>query len=39
VAGWVFDLHNGLLVDLNLDFDAVLKSIQKIYNLTGKVAK
>jgi carbonic anhydrase len=34
VAGWVFDLHNGLLKDLNLDFKAILKDIQKIYNLT-----
>ena len=34
VAGWVFDLHNGLLVDLNIDFKAKLKEIQKIYNLT-----
>jgi len=34
VAGWVFDLHNGLLVDLKIDFKAKLKEIQKIYNLT-----
>ena len=34
VAGWVFDLHNGLLIDLKLDFIAILKDIQKIYNLT-----
>jgi carbonic anhydrase len=36
VAGWVFDLHNGLLKDLKLDFPAMLRNIQKIYNLTGK---
>jgi carbonic anhydrase len=36
VAGWVFDLHNGQLKDLKLDFPAMLKNIQKIYNLTGK---
>lgn len=36
VAGWVFDLHNGMLKDLKLDFPAMLKNIQKIYNLTGK---
>ena len=36
VAGWVFDLHNGLLKDLNLDFPAMLRNIQNIYNLTGK---
>lgn len=34
VAGWVFDLHNGFLKDLNLDFKSILKDIQKIYNLT-----
>lgn len=34
VHGWVFGLHNGLLKDLELDFAAILKSIQKIYNLT-----
>jgi carbonic anhydrase len=36
VAGWVFDLHNGMLKDLKLDFPAMLRNIQKIYNLTGK---
>jgi carbonic anhydrase len=36
VAGWVFDLQNGLLTDLHLDFPAMLKNIQKIYNLTEK---
>ncbi|WP_276132837.1 carbonic anhydrase [Polluticoccus soli] len=35
VHGWVFDLKTGLLKDLNIDFEAVLKQIQKIYNLTG----
>ena len=36
VHGWVFDLHNGLLIDLNINFKEVLKNIQQIYNLTGK---
>lgn len=36
VAGWVFDLHNGLLVDLKLDFKTILRDIQKIYNLMGQ---
>lgn len=35
VHGWVFDLKTGLLKDLNINFEAVLKQIQKIYNLTG----
>jgi carbonic anhydrase len=35
VHGWVFDLETGLLTDLDIDFHAVLKQIQKIYNLTG----
>ncbi len=33
VAGWVFDLHNGDLIDLNIDFEEQLEKIQKIYNL------
>lgn len=36
VAGWVFDLRDGLLKDLNIDFKATLQNIQKIYNLTEK---
>jgi carbonic anhydrase len=35
VHGWVFDLHNGYLVDLNVDFEAVLKEVQKVYDLHG----
>lgn len=35
VHGWVFDMKNGLLKDLKLDFAGMLKDIQKIYNLTG----
>ncbi|KAK0749779.1 carbonic anhydrase [Schizothecium vesticola] len=34
VHGWVFGFHDGLLKDLNLDFEKVLADIQKIYNLT-----
>jgi len=37
VHGWVFDLHNGLLIDLKIDFKEILKNIQQIYNLTGQV--
>lgn len=35
VHGWVFDLRNGLLKDLELNFKAKLKDIQKIYDLTA----
>ncbi len=35
VHGWVFNLQTGMLKDLNIDFDKILKDIQKIYNLMG----
>jgi carbonic anhydrase len=35
VHGWVFDLNDGLLRDLKLDFEKVLESIKKIYDLDG----
>ncbi len=35
VHGWVFDLQTGLLKDLEINFEQILKDIQKIYNLTG----
>lgn len=35
VHGWVFDLHTGILIDLDINFKAILKEIQKIYDLTG----
>ncbi len=38
VHGWVFDLKDGLLKDLNIDFRGILRDIQKIYNLTGQEA-
>lgn len=34
VAGWVYDLHEGILKDLNIDFDKELNRIRKIYDLT-----
>jgi len=33
VHGWVFDIHSGKLIDLKIDFDAILKDIKEIYNL------
>ncbi|AMJ65598.1 carbonic anhydrase [Hymenobacter sp. PAMC 26628] len=33
VHGWVFDLHTGALIDLNIDFDGILKGIRDVYNL------
>lgn len=35
VHGWVFDLHDGLLKDLKIDFEGTLQGIKKIYNLAG----
>ena len=31
--GWVFDIKTGKLIDLKIDFEEKLKSIQEIYNL------
>ncbi|KAK1766595.1 carbonic anhydrase [Phialemonium atrogriseum] len=36
VHGWVFDFNDGLIKDLHVDFEAELRGIQKIYNLTGQ---
>ncbi len=33
VHGWVFDIHSGNLIDLNIDLPEVLKEIMEIYNL------
>lgn len=35
VHGWIFDMSSGKLIDLNIDFQGILKKIQGIYNLTG----
>lgn len=33
VHGWVFDIHTGKLIDLNIDFEGYLKNIMEIYHL------
>ncbi|MET1057906.1 MAG: carbonic anhydrase [Pedobacter sp.] len=33
VHGWVFDIHTGKLIDLNIDFVKVLENIMEIYRL------
>jgi len=33
VHGWVFDIHSGKLVDLNIDFPHLLRHIMEIYHL------
>ncbi|KAL3487269.1 carbonic anhydrase [Aspergillus germanicus] len=35
VHGWVFNLEDGLLRDLKIDFEGMLNDIKKIYNLTS----
>lgn len=37
VHGWVFDLKTGMLKDLKIDFEGMLKRIQEIYDLTGEM--
>lgn len=33
VHGWVFDIHSGELIDLNIDFEHKLNQVKKIYDL------
>jgi carbonic anhydrase len=33
VHGWVFDVRTGKLIDLNIDFNSILKNIMKIYRI------
>lgn len=35
VHGWVFDIRTGRIVDLNIDFEHILRDIMHIYNLTS----
>jgi carbonic anhydrase len=34
VHGWVFDMSTGKIIDLNIDFEHILKDIKDIYDLT-----
>ena len=36
VHGWVFDIHTGKIIDLNIDYENILKGIKEIYNLTDQ---
>lgn len=33
IHGWVFDIHTGKLIDLNIDFKKILENIMEIYRL------
>jgi carbonic anhydrase len=35
VSGWIFDIHSGKLIDLNIDFPEILKDITKIYKISN----
>jgi carbonic anhydrase len=34
VHGWVFDIQSGRIIDLNVDFEGILREIKDIYDLT-----
>lgn len=34
VHGWIFDLFTGKLIDLEINFDQILKDIREIYNIS-----
>ena len=33
VHGWVFDIHTGRLLDLNIDFQSIIKNLKDIYRI------
>ncbi|WP_066829437.1 carbonic anhydrase [Rufibacter ruber] len=35
VHGWVFDIHTGNIIDLNINFEQILQEIKAIYDLTS----
>lgn len=34
VHGWVFDIHTGKLIDLDIDFDKILANIMEVYRIS-----
>lgn len=36
VAGWVYDVNDGILHDLEIDFEEELNKVKKIYDITSK---
>lgn len=36
VHGWIFDIHNGQLIDLMIDFKKIMKNITAIYKITSE---
>jgi carbonic anhydrase len=35
VYGWIFDIHSGKLIDLDINFDEILKNITQIYKISN----
>jgi carbonic anhydrase len=35
VYGWIFDIHSGKLIDLNINFTEILKNITQIYKISN----
>lgn len=39
VHGWVFDIHSGQILDLNIDYEKVMEGIMQVYDLTQSGSK
>lgn len=37
VHGWIMDISSGKLIDLQVDFEGMLRKVQEIYDLSGQV--